>query len=439
MTQTKTLWSRMIDVLPLKAGEGGVVFAGDIVSKFLTFLITLILFRLVTPADYKLYGVFITLLATLSQFTDSGLHQSFIRFYALNRHTNPGRAEAYLQVSFRVKCLFILFTALIVYLGAEVIAVRFLSTPELVGPTRLLALAVAANGMFEFLQSVFQAGQQFRMLTGMRVSEGIGKLLLIVITIPAGMFSLHGVYWAYIITPLVIGIWVIHSAGITIHLPAGPSWRRIGHDMFTFGRWMMLTSFATMFLMRIDVFMITSILSGNDTESGLYIAATRLCTPLVVFAGSVVTIFFPKAMELRSMAHMKAYIRASLRVTIPLAFISLVYLGILTFIIPTHFPNYSGAIPLFAVLSVGYVWTILGNPLTLLVLSINKAWVASVISVIQLGVTAFSHYWFIHAMGAMGAAVSTVLIWFAAGIVSLVYLYKHRHAIEKVGEDLHAA
>ena len=78
-------------------------------------------------------------------------------------------------------------------------------------------------------------------------------------------------------------------------------WKDIGRKVLGFGKWMMVTSFATMFLMRLDVFMISPMLADRPEEAGLYIAATKLCTPLIVLAGSVSTVFFPKAMELRTL------------------------------------------------------------------------------------------------------------------------------------------
>jgi O-antigen/teichoic acid export membrane protein len=417
-------------LLPLHAGEGGIVFFGDVFSKFLTFLITLLLLSLVTPIEYKLYGVFITVLATVNQFTDSGLHQSFIRFYALNNETNPARAALYLRFSYRVKWMLTITVGCILLVFAPVIADVLLATPELTGPIRVLSIGAIGSGIFEFIQAVFQARQEFKRLTMIRICEGFLKLLFIVIALTAGLFSLDVVYAAYIVAPILTTAWGLVLARPGSVFSAIDNVRVIGKEMFEFGKWMMLTSFATMFLMRIDVFMISGILADRSYESGLYIAAARLCTPFVVLAGSVSTIFFPKAMELRNYAQMRRYVMKSFQVTIPLVAMSALYLLGMIFIIPRWFPNYTGALPLFAVLFIGYAWTIFGNPLTILVLTINRARVVTYISVVQLAVTIASHYWFITHYGGLGAAVSTVLLWFLAGLASLSYLYKNRHAID---------
>jgi O-antigen/teichoic acid export membrane protein len=279
------------------------------------------------------------------------------------------------------------------------------------------------------MQAVFQARQKFGTLSVLRISEGGGKLLFILVFLAAGSFSLDVVFIAYVLVPGLVGIVGVFLAR-QLWVRMRDDWRVIGREIFGFGKWMMLSSFATMLLMRLDIFVLGAMLHDRPDEIGLYSAAVRLCTPLIVLTGSVATLFLPKALGLRSMAEMRSYIRRSLQVTLPLVAICGVYAVVVWLAIPAYFPKYTNAIPYFLLLFVGYAWTIVGNPLTTLVLSINRAHVVTIISIAQLVFSTASHYIFIGWMGAMGAAVSTVLMWFLAGGVSLWYLYVHRHEIE---------
>ncbi|MBR9974938.1 MAG: oligosaccharide flippase family protein [Bacteroidetes bacterium] len=416
------------DLLPNGAREAGVVFAGDVSAKFLTFLITLSMFALLTPDEYKLYGLFITVLAAVNQFTDSGLHQSFIRFYSLYKRESPGRAQAHYRFALTAKTVITALTALAVYFLAPVLAVDLLRTPQLETPLRVMTVAILGGGMMEFFLAVLQARQEFTRFTFIRIAEAAVKTGIIYAAILLGLFSLPLVYGAYAIAPTVVAAVAIGMIA-ALRLGGSIDWRDIGREVVGFGKWMMLTSFATMFLMRLDVFMISPMLADRPEEAGLYIAATKLCTPLIVLAGSVSTVFFPKAMELRTVADMRRYARRTFAVSLPVTGIGLIYLGTMYFVTPAVFPNYTASMPLFAVLFVGYAWTIVGNPLTMLMLSIGRQRMATYIALGQLAVTAVSHYLFITAMGSMGAALSSVLVWFAAGIVSMIYIYLHRHDI----------
>lgn len=418
----------MRGLLPHGAKEAGVVFAGDVTAKFLTFLITLSMFALLTPDEYKLYGLFITVLAAVNQFTDSGLHQSFIRFYSLYKVDDPQRAQAHYRFALTAKTTITVATTVAVYLLAPAIANGLLATPQLEHPLRVMTIAILGGGMMEFLLSVLQARQEFTRFTFIRIAEAAVKTGIIYAAILLGMFSLPLVYGAYAIAPtLVAAVAIVAIAALRIG--GSIDWRDIGREVLGFGKWMALTSFATMFLMRLDVFMISPMLADRPDEAGLYIAATKLCTPLIVLAGSVSTVFFPKAMELRTVADMRRYLRRTFAVSLPVTGIGLLYLVVMYFATPLFFPNYTASMPLFAVLFVGYAWTIIGNPVTMLMLSIGRQRMATWIALGQLLLTAVSHYLFISAMGSIGAAVSSVLVWFAAGVVSMVYIYHRRHDI----------
>lgn len=423
--------SGLRDLIPHGARDASIVFFGDVFSKFLTFLITLSMFALLTPDEYKLYGLFITVLAAINQFTDSGLHQSFIRFYALYKHGDAPRAQAHYQFALKAKSIIVVLTAIALYFGAETIAITFLQTPELVVPLRMMTIAVLGGGLMEFILAVLQARQEFTRFTFIRILEAAIKTGVIYAAILLSAFSLTLVYASYAIAPLivaVIAVWFVSS----LRNRVGYDWKDIGREVLGFGKWMMVTSFATMFLMRLDVFIISPMLADRPDEAGLYIAAAKLCTPLIVLAGSVSTVFFPKAMELRTLAEMRRYVGRTFAVSIPVTGIGLVYLIAMYFVTPAFFPNYTESMPLFAVLFIGYAWTIIGNPLTMLMLSIGRERVGTWVALGQLLLTVGSHYWFITRMGSMGAAISSVLVWFAAGIVSMLYIYLHRKDIETV-------
>ena len=147
----------LLQRLPRGARDASVVFFGDVSSKFLTFLISLSMLGMLTPKEYLLYGLFITVLAAVNQFTDSGLHQSFIRFYALYKLDNPERAQAYYQFTLRVKIAITLFASVLLYLGAGVLANDILQTPNFETPLRIMTIAVAGGGMMEYILAVLQA------------------------------------------------------------------------------------------------------------------------------------------------------------------------------------------------------------------------------------------------------------------------------------------
>ena len=192
---------RIKNTLPLHARESGIVFGGDVLSKSLTFLITVLLLRLVRPEEYALYGVFITVLATVQQFTDSGLHASLIRFTAQYLHMDAARAAGHLRFAWRVKWVALVFTGILLLAGSELLSRWVFFTPALGHPLRIIGAGLLGFGFFDFLLAVLQARQQFKALTILRVTEGFGKLAVIGAFAWAGAFSLDAVYYTYLGAP----------------------------------------------------------------------------------------------------------------------------------------------------------------------------------------------------------------------------------------------
>lgn len=418
--------------MPRYAKEGAIVLTGDIISKFLTFAISLILLRFVTPYEYSFFGAFITLIAMVNQFTDSGLNQSFIRFYAKYNDVQPEKARAYLSLVFRLKWIILPFAAILLYVIAPLLAVNFFHAEQLILPFRLLSIGLIGGGIFEFATSVLQAKQEFKKLSILRMVEASAKVLYIILVALLGIFSLLQVYLAYTTIPILIGGIAILFIGIHRE-NIEYDWKQIGRELFHFGKWIAVTSFSTMFLMKLDMLLVQFLIPQDKTAVGLYSAANRLCQPLVVVAGSVATLFYPKAMALRTVTEMKNFIRQTLSLSIPLSIAMSVYALLLYFILPSFAPEYTTAYPAFFILFIGYIFTILVNPITMLILTIGKPHIVAAISLTQLVITVIMHTVFILWLGSIGAAVSSVIIWLLAGTTSLWYLYLHKHHINIAG------
>ncbi len=429
-TLVQALKQHLKEYIGLAAKQSGIVLIGDVVAKALTFAISLTVMKFVSPAEYIVFGMFLTVQAIIAQLADSGVNQSFTRFYALYAPGNPARANAHYRLALQIKIVVLAAFGVVLYIFAEPLAVLS-KYPELKDAYRLLSIGVIGVGFFEFFQAVFQARQDFKQLTALRVSEAALKIGFIYLFASVATFSLTTVYIAYAAVPLAV-ILVVFAFSKKLRVHAEYDKKDIGGELFSFVRWLMLTSFAMIFLQHLDVLLIGPMLVHNAHDAGLFVAGKKLCTPFFVLSASIATVFFPKAMALRTVEEMKRYVKRTLQVSVPVAAGSAFYVVALYLLIPAYFPDYTSALPVVYILYIGWAWTIIGNPLTMLMLSLNKANVATAVSIVQLVVTIVSHYLFIQWLGGVGAALSNVVIWFAAGSYSLWYIYTHRKDIEHV-------
>lgn len=407
------------------------MLAGDVVAKAITFAISLVLLNVLAPGEYITFGLFMTVVAIVVQFSDSGLNQSFIRFFSLYKDTNPARANAHLHFAARFKLGIFVLLGVALYFTASIIS-SSLDHPELTSGIQLLAIGLTGIGIFEFSLSVQQARQEFTRMAVLRVAEAVLKIGFILVFIVQGTFTLTNVYQAYSFVPIAVALFILFGTNI-FRVKEQYSTKEIGSELLGFGKWVAFSSFATMFLQHIDTLIAAKLLP--DADAGIYYAARRLCIPLQVLTGSIVTVFFPKAMALQSLDDLRKYIRSSFKVSVPVAALTVLYLIAVLLAVPVFFPAYTDSIPLIIVLYFGWIWTLVGNPITILLLSLNRANVATYISFGQLIVTGVMHWYFATYFGAMGVAVSSLFVWLLAGCVTYAFIYKYRHQIETVRKD----
>ena len=425
--QTALLFlNRLNALLPRYVKEGVVVLSGDVLSKLLTFLISVMLIRFVTPAEYSYFGAFVTVVAMFNIIVDGGLNQSVIKFYGQYSGNDPRRAQSFIAFTLRLKLTIIPVAAFLLYIFSPFISRRLFHTDTLTEPFRLLTLGLIGAGLFDFTGAILQARQRYVTLSMARVAEGSLKFGYVLFFILIGAFSLEQVYLAYTVIPFGIGIVIVFIIGLhrerVLH-----DRKEISAELWRFAKWLVVLSYAKVVTTHLDMLLVQYLLPESKTDVGLYSLANRLCQPLVVLAGSVFTLMNPKAMALKSKAQAKEYIRQSFTLTIPLSGLSVLYMIGLYILLPHYAPSYAAAYPAFFVLCLGWMVVILSNPVTLLIYTIGKSNVAAGIAAFQLCATAVLDYFFILQYGAIGAAFSSLIIWVLCAGLSLAYLRRHRH------------
>ncbi len=428
----QSISTRLRSLLPRYAMEGAIVFSGDVFAKLLTFFISMVLVRFVSPEEYSYFGAFITMVVLFNSMVDLGLNQSIIKFYGKYAKSDPERAQSFVAFIFRLKLVIIPVGAFLLFLAAPALSHRVFHTEALVAPLRLLTLGVIGAGLFEYTMSVLQARQQYKWLSIGRVSESALKFVYVAVFILLGAFSLRQVYIAYTVVQLGIGVAVALMMGL-YREKMTRDWKEISTELFRFAKWLVVFSFATIITLRLDMLLVQYLLPENKADVGLYSFANRLAQPLLVLSGSIFTLMNPKAMALKSKRETKHYIRQSFLLTIPVSALSLLYMFVVYFVLPRYAPAYTQAYPAFFVLCVSSIAVILTSPISLLIYTIGKSNVAAGIAVLQLLAMAILDYIFITRFGAIGAALGSLVVWTLSGAVSTVYVYSRQHLFDEAG------
>ncbi|MGB4996292.1 MAG: oligosaccharide flippase family protein, partial [Nitrospira sp.] len=141
--------------------QTALVFAGKMTGACLGFVMSLIVARWMGPEEFGLFSLFIVILIFGNDVLGDGLNPGVVRFYAMNRRTDPARATAVLTNALALR---ILLGIPIVLLGVAVgvhFAERASTSHAYVSPVMLGMVGSFGAALWSFNLSVWQAREEF--------------------------------------------------------------------------------------------------------------------------------------------------------------------------------------------------------------------------------------------------------------------------------------
>ena len=394
---------------------------GDFVSKGFLFFVNLILMKVASQEDFALFTIYVTFLGLGQQFSDLGINQGTIKFYSVYKSSDPERADGFLSLGFRLKFISA-FSLALIYLGlAYPTAIYGYQQETHVLPLVIAAIGTFGGSMFDFLQAAQQSKQDYKKLALFKTAEGFIKLGGLLLLVFIKEFAINKVFWIYSIVPLIIFIAGYKFIGKKA-MPTNA--KSIFDALYGSSKWIFLAGLTTMIMVRLDIIMLSFLKVSDLTGLAVYSAGIKLCVPLQVAAASMNTVFFPKAMEITKRGEIKAFIFSTLKITLPLSVGFILFAVMIEFIMPLIFPNYIGALPVFHILVIAFLFNLLGNPITVILFAINKQKVALNINIIQLVVNLVANLILYYYFSAIGIAIGTLITYLMGGFITFYYIWR---------------
>lgn len=412
-TLAKTVFSRTFK-------DAGIVMTGEVFNVGFAFLLTVLVSRSLGPNDFGLFSVALAVLTLVAGLLDLGVNTGMVRFasLALGRQ-QPQIVRRVLAVAFRFKFVLGLMVWALSYLLARPTAVLIFHDPALVQPIRLALTGVGGLMMLEFAVAALQAYQWFSRRLVINFVVGFGRLALVLVLLGLGQGNLNGILKWYVFWP-----W----AGFFLSLffiPPGYIWARwdrpTARDLFHFSKWIMLAGVVNIIFNRLDIFMLTA-LSGAQS-SGLYAAAFRLASLLMLVSSALSTMLLPKVASLTSSDQIRRYFVRVLPypLVIGLLCLPLFFFG-RSLIVLIYGPAYAAAAGVFLVLLLAFILVVIAAPFNLILYALNRPQLLAVLAIGELAISVVGNYCLIPGLGAAGAAWTLLLVRVFTISFLLIYL-----------------
>ncbi|MFW6117274.1 MAG: flippase [Thermoproteota archaeon] len=288
--------SKAVKMAKVSAKGGFHLFLGMAVSSLISAAGTIIIIRLLTPAQYGLYTKVLTVPAMLTLFQNLGVNQAVIKFLSQFRSQNrPGEARKIVGSGLFFQSLLSAALFLVAFSLSGVFAQNVFGRPEIQPLIQLASFAVLANVLFYSSSAVFTGYERMEYVSLVKVVQSIAKSVLTPLLIILG-YGVFGALLGYVGGGLATSTVVILVAYYFFYRKTGPregSWE-VGHIlkmMLTYGVPLSLSLLVSGFLTQFYNFLAARYVS--DILFGNYQAANNFTVLITFFTMPVTQVLFP--------------------------------------------------------------------------------------------------------------------------------------------------
>jgi O-antigen/teichoic acid export membrane protein len=398
------------------------VLSGNIIAQGIGFLAIIIISRDLGPKQYGVFSLLLAIFTVAVQISDFGVSTSYVKYVS----ENILKAKEIFVTVILSKVILSLLVITTLYFSAGLISDFFFESREYKRLIEIIAIAILFHAFFAVIMSHFQAVQNFKIFAYLNIAHNFLKLLSVVIVAFAFSQEKHLEYfiitYAFVVVPFIL----------VISLKNYKLFRYIKQFDFNYfiqiyklGFWVFLSSLAVMVIMRLDMMMLQKM--STSLEVGYYSIAMNLAMIFPLITASLVTTLLPKMNEFLKNHTVKDYVLRVLSKTKYVVAILIVMELLSPFVIKLLFgEQYAESISVFQILLVAFTFGVIINPISLVMYSINKVYLLTIMNWVQLPLNYFGNLLLIPIWQADGAAVSTIILRILGGLYIVFYLIKVR-------------
>lgn len=398
----------------MTAGNFSVVTAG--------FLFTIFVARNLSPGEFGIFSTLTALILILSDLGELGIGGALINFLpSLFKNKDRQNANKILKTSLLIQLIISISLAVMMIILVKFISYSVFHNADIntLNLIKLSSIGIISLMLFNFINSVFNAKEQFNINFILLTFYSYPKLILLVIILLFFKLNLNLITLVFVISPLIASMAGLYFLDLDFLRVKGfyPLKKILNFSLYLAANKLFVALFS-----RLDILML-SILS-TTYEAGLYSAASRVAFIYPLIGGSIGTILGPKVSKLNPQESMN-FTKKVLIVFIGLIFSLLAMIPFSPYIINYVFgPTYSNSITVLQLLLISNIPFLIAIPINnLLTYTFKRPGILAFSSLVQLVIILIANYFLIPLYGKYGPAISIILASLTAMIISFVSFY----------------
>jgi stage V sporulation protein B len=243
-----------------------------------SYLINIILGRLLGPAAYGIYGVVIALMTAINLTQTSGLPLAVAKFIA----DNEKASNSILKSALTLQIISTIIASILFFVFAPMLA-SILKDSSLVSYIQMSAAVFPLYGIYSIYTNYYNGLHDFKTQALMTIIYSVAKLLLVLVLVY--FFHVYGAILGFVLSPLVVLLFWLKIPNIKAN--SFPYRKLINFSLPLIG----LAIFSTL-LQSIDLLFIKSMLT-SDKATGYYTASQNISKIPFYAITALASVLFP--------------------------------------------------------------------------------------------------------------------------------------------------
>lgn len=413
-----------------------VLFIGNLVSAFFSFLFTLLIARGLSVSDFGVFSAAVNLVTIIASLSDLGISSGLINFIA--KASDKGdllKAQKYMKASLVVRLIALSVLVLITVIFAPFVSKSFLATGDATVAYWVGGLSLAFL-FWALFPSILQAQKRFLQSVVVDWSLAGGRLLLVFGFVILGGLTLTKAFAAFTLSTffvIVAGFAFLGTSFLFI---------KVGKDTYSkllrFSGWLGVNKVISSVSGRLDVQMLAAM--AGATLTGFYSISSRLAMFIVLLTSSFAAVLAPRLASFGNKENEKAYIKKASLALIPIVFGVILWIIVAEPFITILFgQKYLPSVPVFRALAASMIPFLLTAPaVPAIIYAMKKPVYIGAFSFFQLAAIFLINLVLIPRIGAFAPTVAfgvvyTILAIYVWAIVIKYYWIDMRPNYEKMG------
>ncbi len=394
------------------------VLTSRILKAAIAFATGVIVSRELGAAAFGLYSFFmVVLIIGMELAVSEGLNFGLVHFVSTTVEHDRNLANGYVRTALKAKLIGVVGLVCLTVVTGFLFLPLFPAQQYLLVPLLFGAAGAGFASLWRGTLANLQAQRRFQEFSILSVVPNMVNIVLILDFILFGFLTLK-----ITLSIIVIGFLLGLIYGMSF-LPEGiVRLREPEHamrDLIGFSKWTILYSILTVFLHRLDVLLLSIV--ASPVTVGVYAVAAMLANIIYIFYEAGIAVLLPNASRIKTKEDFRHFLPKSLMVTTVLSLAGVFVFIFADLIIDLVFTSeYASTAPILRILSLGLVFTVLFDPLSIIVLAKGKPQKAVGVTGLSLAAFILAAVVLYPSLGATGIAWATVISRVISGLAFLI-------------------